>query len=97
MGVRFRLGGGLSAGRSGLRFNSRSFGVGLSGVRLNAGPVRIWAPLGRRRSSAPTTPVALTPKEAQQAACPHAHVTSHLDHAGKNPYRLCQDCHKFFF
>lgn len=49
MGVRFSLGGGFSAGRSGLRYNTRNFGVGRSGVRLNAGPVRVWVP-GKRTS-----------------------------------------------
>lgn len=56
MGIRFSLGGGFSAGRSGLRANTRNFGVGASGVRVNAGPVRVWVPGARRASAQPFTP-----------------------------------------
>ena len=55
MGVRFSLGKGFSAGRSGLRYNTRNFGFGRSGLRVNAGPMRVWVPGGGRSSGTRVT------------------------------------------
>jgi hypothetical protein len=61
MGLRVKLGGGFSYGRTGLRYGTRIgkayVNVGRSGSLISAGPFRYWAPGGRSRT--PGSSVAL--------------------------------------